>query len=117
MRRECTPRFHSSGQLSRRLAGEREAHSRRSHLWAIGVGDTFLVRDDRQRRISSSVQRMPTGARAACAELRASPLHAFDGAPVVLLEVDTPSEVPSSAIACSGRYRNFEATYASPCAT
>jgi DNA polymerase-2 len=66
------------------------------HIYGrLESGDTFLVRDDRQRPhffIRAAAAERARDLRAP--ELRASPMHAFDGAPVVLLEAETPSEVP-----------------------
>ncbi len=58
-------------------------------------GDTFLARDDRQRphffirATDAERARLP-----GTPQPRASPLHAFDGAPVMVLETETPSDVP-----------------------
>jgi DNA polymerase II len=66
------------------------------HIYGrMETGDTFLVRDDRQRPhffIRAADAERARDLRTP--ELRASPMHTFDGACVVLLEAETPSEVP-----------------------
>jgi DNA polymerase II len=66
------------------------------HIYGrLESGDTFLVRDDRRRphffiRAADAERARPLRAPAPLA----SAMHAFDGAPVVLLEADIPSDVP-----------------------
>jgi DNA polymerase-2 len=66
------------------------------HIYGrLESGGTFLVRDDRQRphffvRAADAGRVRGLGG----LEPQGSAMHAFDGAPVMLLEVNTPSDVP-----------------------
>ena len=66
------------------------------HIYGrLESGDTFLVRDDRQRpHFFIRAADAPSARALHAPEPQASPMHAFDGAPVMLLEASTPSDVP-----------------------
>ena len=102
-----SPRFHPSGQLSRRVGCRRAARSRRASVRRLETGGTFLVRDDRQRPHFFIRAADAERARALAPLPQPIEKRTFDGAQACLIEVDIPSDVPArQGSSARGRHRN-----------